>query len=126
MSGARLVGVFDADGGVVGEGTYVIRKLLGSSHCPLCDITHGWNPRGKPSWKKAVEYLSLPLCVVHRNEMDSRTAAVAASVALPTIILLSPRGDSELVTRTELEQCGGDATNLLNLIERKLVERDVL
>ena len=36
----RLVGVYDADGGLLGEAAYVWGKVRGTRHCALCDITH--------------------------------------------------------------------------------------
>lgn len=37
----RLVGVYDADGTVLGELSYFVKARLGRAHCSLCDITHG-------------------------------------------------------------------------------------
>src|SRR6478609_4856955 len=45
----RLVGVYDADGGLLGEAAYAWGKARGTRHCALCDITHSpW--RRKPAW----------------------------------------------------------------------------
>ena len=50
MRPVTLWGVYHANGGLVGELTYVIGKLRGTAHCGLCDITHG-SVRVKPGWK---------------------------------------------------------------------------
>ena len=36
----RLVGVYNADGGIVGELKYFFGHLIGISKCELCDVTH--------------------------------------------------------------------------------------
>ena len=36
----ELVGVYHADGSLLGEARYVVGKILGRAHCSLCDITH--------------------------------------------------------------------------------------
>lgn len=40
MAAVELVGVYDADGGLLGEAAYVVGRLCGTRHCALCDITH--------------------------------------------------------------------------------------
>jgi hypothetical protein len=41
----RLVGVYNADGTLLGEVRYFVAARLGRAHCPLCDITRSGNPR---------------------------------------------------------------------------------
>ena len=36
----ELVGVYHADGGLLGELRYAYGKVRGTAHCSLCDITH--------------------------------------------------------------------------------------
>lgn len=36
----QIVGVYNADGGIIGELTYVFQKLLGNKKCSLCSLTH--------------------------------------------------------------------------------------
>jgi len=35
------VGIYNADGSLLGEVSYVLAKYTGRGHCELCDITHG-------------------------------------------------------------------------------------
>jgi hypothetical protein len=66
----ELIGIYHADGGLVGEAVYVIGHLLGRTHCALCDITH--SPfRRKPAWDAMVSRLDVPFRLLHRNEVDS-------------------------------------------------------
>jgi hypothetical protein len=36
----RLTGVYNANGGIMGELAYVLGHLVGARECNLCDITH--------------------------------------------------------------------------------------
>jgi hypothetical protein len=44
----KLVGIYNANGAVVGELQYVFGTLTGQTQCALCDITHGAF-KGKPA-----------------------------------------------------------------------------
>ena len=66
----ELVGVYHANGGILGEAAYVIGKVLGRAHCSLCDVTH--SPiRRKASWDSYVASLGVPFRLLHLNELDS-------------------------------------------------------
>lgn len=63
--------VYDADGGVLGEAAYFIRKWLGFGKCELCAITHrGLKPRD--AWVKATDNVDVPIVLLHRNELQPR------------------------------------------------------
>lgn len=70
----RLIGVYDADGGLRGELAYVAGKLAGR-HCSLCDITHS-PVRRRRAWDDYVAGLPVPFELLHRNE---RSEAVHAA-----------------------------------------------
>ena len=39
----KFVGLYNADGSLMGELRYARAKLTNSASCSLCDLTHGWN-----------------------------------------------------------------------------------
>jgi hypothetical protein len=43
----KFVGIYNADGTILGEISYVAKKLAGRGSCALCDITHGWTGRNR-------------------------------------------------------------------------------
>lgn len=85
MTYTELVGVYDADGGIVGEARYVIGHLLGRAECALCDITHS-PVRRKPAWDEMTSALGIPFALVHRNEQSAEVAAVTAVCGLPAVV----------------------------------------
>jgi len=106
----RIVGVYDADGGLAGEAKYVVGHLLGRLECALCDITHG------PVWRKKTfdafrARLGVPFDVVHRNER-SPEVEVATGAALPCVVAITEGGIVTLLDQAALELCGGEVDQL--------------
>ena len=113
---ARLIGVYDADSGVVGELRYLVGKLTGSGHCALCDVTHGLNLRGKAEWRACTRAFPIELSTMHRNEQDPALAELTRG-ALPCVVGERAGGTREVVvTREQLEACGSDVAALDTLL----------
>ena len=90
----RLIGVYDADGGLRGEIAYLAGKLAGR-HCTLCDITHS-PVRRRREWDSYTSSLPVPFDVVHRNERsmalqrvtEGREACVVAECGDGSLVFL--------------------------------------
>ncbi len=108
----RLVGIYDAHGGLVGELRYAIGKLRGRHKCALCDLTHGWNPMGSRQWKQACTASPVELELVHRNEATA--AQLAAAVKLPAIVAYDGALWSEALSTADIEACAGSPELLLD------------
>jgi hypothetical protein len=80
----ELVGVYHADGGLLGELRYVFGKARGTAHCALCDITHG-AVRRKSEWDAACRQFPIPIRLVHLNERSPDEAA-ACTLGTPTLL----------------------------------------
>ncbi len=89
----EVVGVYNADGGVLGELAYVVGHVLGRAECSLCDVTHG-GVRRRPEWDEMVAGLPVPVRLVHRNETTAAERDAAAAAGLP--VLLGVRADGTL------------------------------
>ncbi len=117
----RLVGVYDADGGLVGEARYVIGHLLGRLECALCDITHG-PVRRKRDFDDLRARLGVRFELVHRNERDAATARATAD-RLPCVVA---EVDGEMVVVLEaddLRRCGGEVTRFEQVLREALAAR---
>jgi hypothetical protein len=80
----ELVGVYHADGGLLGELRYVLGKARGTTHCALCDITHT-TVRRKAEWDAASREYSLPIRLVHLNERSTQEIN-ACTLGTPTLL----------------------------------------
>lgn len=115
----ELVGVYDADGGLLGEAAYVWGRLRGTRHCSLCDITHSpW--RRKPAWDAMAARLSVPIRLLHRNELDAGLAAVVARVGAPVVLARAGEDWSTIVGADELDAMSGSVDRLGTLLRDRL------
>jgi diadenosine tetraphosphatase ApaH/serine/threonine PP2A family protein phosphatase len=110
----RLTGVYHADGGLLGELTYVLGKLRGTAHCGLCDITHR-GVRVKPAWAGLVAGLGVPFDVVHLNERDEQVRA-ASEGHTPCVLAHTDSGVIWLLGPVELAAAGGDVERFATVL----------
>jgi hypothetical protein len=118
----RVLGVYDADGGVRGELAYVVGKLLGRRHCSLCDVTHS-PVRRRREWDALVATLGVPVRVAHRNELSAAESAAAHAAGLP--VLLGERADRSftvLVDSAALEEAHGSVEVVGRLLRSALAD----
>ncbi len=102
----EFVGVYDADGGLKGEASYVVGKLWGQRHCALCDITHS-PVRRKPEWDAMVRSLRVPFALMHRNEMPHDVSQVVAEGPLAMVLARTDSGLVQLLSAEELDAIDG-------------------
>lgn len=115
----RYSGIYNADGGVVGEIRYVFGHLFGSAECSLCDITHS-PVRRKPEWDRMVARVGLPIVLLHRNELDGALAAAVRDIALPAVVAHHADGSTSVALNADdLRQLRGSVGEF----ERALLTR---
>jgi hypothetical protein len=111
----ELIGVYHANGSIRGEVAYVVGKLLGRTHCALCDITHG-AVRRKPEFDRCAAALPVPMTLVHLDERDPDVTAVSEG-RTPCIVARFDDGATRLVVDAQtLESCNRDPEALLRVI----------
>ena len=119
----RLIGVYNADGGVVGELKYFFGHLVGIAKCELCDITH--SPiRRKVSFDRLAGELKteygLDFTLLHLNERtEAETKASAAKE--PCVLAEYPDGSLGMfLDRQELRVVDGDIDRFAKLVRARL------
>ena len=113
----KLIGIYNAKGSVVGEVQYFFGKLLGQTHCALCDITHG-SFKEKADFSSCKDALNVPFENLHLDELDSQLESYRDSA--PCVIAISKSVPTLLMTTSELEQCHGDVTRFFQLLISKI------
>jgi len=118
-----LIGVYKANGGLLGELAYVMGHLVGVRECSLCDITH--SPiRKKNAFKALEEKLraehDLEVRLVHMNQRSE--AELRASEGREPCVLLeySDGSMSMLLDYVELKACGGKVSSFESLLASRL------
>lgn len=119
----RLVGVYNADGGIVGELRYFFGHLVGVARCELCDISH--SPiRRKAAWDQMARQLladyGLRIDLVHLNER-SKAEALASKGQEPCVLAEYADGSlGVLLDRVDLRALGGDVGKFDSLLRARL------
>lgn len=110
----RLIGIYDADGGLLGEVRYALGKVFANGQCALCDLTHRRLKR-RAEWDALVERLGVPVALLHRNEMEESLRRVVGG-SLPCILVARDAQLELLLGPDELADCGTD----LGKLERQI------
>jgi hypothetical protein len=119
----RLVGVYNADGGIVGELKYFFGHLIGVAKCELCDVTH--SPiRRKASFDKLASDLKaefgLEMDLKHLNER-SESEIRASSGQEPCVLAQYADGSLGMfLDRAELSMVKGDVAKFEGLVRARL------
>tara|TARA_Y100000591_G_C21633226_1_gene593923 strand:- start:94 stop:519 length:426 start_codon:yes stop_codon:yes gene_type:complete len=111
-----LYGVYNADGGLLGELAYVWGKIRGTAHCALCDITHRGVSK-KKQWKEYESRLRVPIKLLHINEQEEGLAQLTEGKT-PCVVGGSS-GEFEIVMFAEdLEECGKSVEKFESFISK--------
>ena len=120
---ATLIGVYKADGGIMGELSYFFGHLVGVRSCSLCDISH--SPIKKKSSFKALEKELLKnhnvaIKMLHMNERNEREIK-ASEGREPCVLLEYPDGSiSMFLDAVDLKVLSGSVSSLRKLILSRL------
>lgn len=123
MAIKTLIGVYKADGGLVGELAYFFGHLVGTKECSLCDITH--SPfRKKREFKELETSLTndfgIAFRLVHMNERTEKE--LAASAGREPCVLLQHEDDSisMFLDFMELKAADGSVKSFEKLVRTRL------
>ena len=117
----RLVGVYDADGTLMGELSYFVRARVGRAHCALCDITHG-HVRQRPEWKSAKARLPVSFDTFHRDDQPANVQ-LATDGRVPVVVAETDHGVMVLLGPEQIAACGGSVDALVVAVERGAAEQ---
>lgn len=123
MANRTLIGVYKADGGLIGELSYFFGHLIGVKQCSLCDITH--SPlRKKGEFKKLESRLSkefgLGFRLVHMNERTEQELNASAGRE-PCVLLAHEDGSmSMFLDFQELKAANGSVKSFEKLVRNRL------
>lgn len=102
----ELIGVYDAEGTVRGELRYWIGARLGTTHCSLCELTHG-TFRERADWRDCRDQLPAPFAAFHTNDQPDDVRAAAAG-EYPVVVARTSEGPLVMLGRDALDACAGD------------------
>lgn len=112
----RLIGIYHASGTPWGELSYWLKARIGTTHCALCDITHG-AVREKTEWQACRRQLTIPFDTVHLNERNEKLAAFTDQ-RTPCVVADTATGYVMVVDAVELAGCAGSPACLIEAVGR--------
>ena len=115
---STVVGVYNAKGTLIGELAYITKKLLGVSKCALCDITHGWQIKGKASWKEQCRLSTLDFEFLHLEELNEEQKAIVHH--FPAWLIYQDQKWVELMTADEIESFKNDPQGMIHVLENRV------
>lgn len=120
---ARIIGVYNADGGLRGELAYVLGHMVGAVECALCDITH--SPiRKKKAWKKMEERFvgeGHEIVLRHRND-TTEAEHHASSGREPCVLIESDDGQLAMIMDwNDLSVAEGSVETFERILRSKLL-----
>ena len=101
----ELIGIYHADGGLVGELRYIVGKLRGTAHCALCDVTHGLTGK-KQSFQQCESAMPVPVKLLHLNERPADVLEASRGVT-PCVLARTEQGLRMLLGPAALDALGG-------------------
>lgn len=118
-----LIGIYKADGGILGELSYFFGHLVGIKSCSLCDITHSPIKKKndfKAFEKRLLEERGIAFRLVHMNERTE--AELAASQGREPCVLLQYEDGSisMFLDYVELKTSKGSVRSFEKLVESRL------
>jgi len=121
---SRLIGIYNADGGLRGELAYFFGHLVGVAECALCDITHS-PVRKKKEWKEFEVRLENDLghefVLLHRNETNDAQKKASAGRE-PCVLIESDDGSLSMIADwNDLEAAKGDVQVFERILRSKLL-----
>ena len=121
--GKTLIGIYKADGGLIGEISYFLGHLIGVRECSLCDITHSPIMK-KRAFKEFEARLrasrGIEMRLVHMNERTESELA-ASNGREPCVLLEYEDGSiSMFLDYEELKAAGGRVSSFEKLVESRL------
>ena len=118
----ELIGVYDADGTLLGEARYWIGARFGRSNCALCEITHGLFTE-RADWRRRRDQLEVGFRTFHRDDAPEDVLAVGAGV--PCVVARTDRGLVALLGPEELDACSGDVEAFHRALSQACAERQL-
>jgi hypothetical protein len=120
---ATLIGIYKADGGVIGELSYIFGHLIGIKSCSLCDISHS-PVKKKSAFKKLEQELlrdhGIAIKMIHLNERNDRELKASAGRE-PCMLLEYPdQSISMFLDAVDLKALSGSVASLRKLILSRL------
>jgi hypothetical protein len=118
-----VVGIYKANGGLLGELSYILGHAVGIRHCELCDITHSplWKKREFRNFEQRMQQeFGLGVRLLHMNERGPKESAASEGREPCVLLEYSDGSFSMLLDYVELKAVKGKVASFEKLIRSRL------
>ena len=119
----ELIGIYDADGSVMGEIKYIYNKVFKNKHCSLCDITHG-SIKEKGEFKACKARLPIPLRTIHLDEQDDDLRRFTSiNICVPCVVGRKTNDHNNfdiVLNNDDLQSCDKSVDRFEKLLRQRL------
>ena len=115
----KILCVFDAQSGFLGEINYFFKKNVLGKPCAMCSISHNFSGV-KKEWKDMAQTLKHDLELLHIDEMDTELAEFVQQ-STPCVVASMKDGFRILAKKEELTSCAGNIDSFKKLLDQKIV-----
>ena len=113
----KLIGIYNANGSITGEISFLFGKLTGQTQCALCDISHGPFKK-KSAFSRAQQTLGIPFEILHLDELDATLCSFKQYA--PCVVAIRGSECSILISKAELARCDSDVGRFFDSLKAKL------
>ncbi len=101
--------IYNASGTILGELTYITKKIFKQTSCAACDITHSFSELGeKEEFKQCRVRLGVTLHCIHSNDMDDLLKANVP--ILPVLVRRDNNTVKTIFTKEDLDAFQGSVS----------------
>tara|TARA_Y100000816_G_C25954507_1_gene498022 strand:- start:455 stop:838 length:384 start_codon:yes stop_codon:yes gene_type:complete len=114
----KIYCIYNANGTLFGELSYLFKKAFLGFKCPMCDITHRTLIK-KKHWIKKIHSFQYNLEAVHLNEQPSEIKKFTNQIS-PCVIAIYENSFKLLLDSKELSLIHGDVNLFFKKLEQKI------
>ena len=114
----QLICVYDADGSLLGELSYLWKKTFRSFKCSMCDISHNLITT-KKKWKTEVQNCKYDISTYHLDDQPTLIKETTQNNT-PCVVKVESGSSSILISNDELKIIDGNVDSFFSLIDKKM------
>ena len=114
----KIYCVYNANGTLFGELSYLFKKVFSGLKCPMCDITHNVIIK-KKHWTKKIQSFKYNLEAVHLNEQSDEIKKFTNQIS-PCVVGVYENSLKLLLNSEELSLIRGDVDLFFKKLEKKI------
>ena len=116
----KIFCIYDAEGSIIGELTYLFKKIFKNFECSMCNITHG-KVSTKKEWTTKLKSSRFNIEALHLDEQSTELKSFTKGIA-PCVVASIDGKLTLVMNHSELTRIRGDVDIFFHQLEKKIEE----